>query len=349
MLRGCQLLSQGTWQHAQRAFGTQLAIKQKMVPPTSLFATELRKDKPPHAVQSDYQPTGPSMTQNSLPRIVQTQVESATSVCYQLRNASGELYYSPRRRVRPSPDKKTWKHPFDTRPSQVYRPEFTKFPKPTMWKYRGNADRGEKWFGIQAGWLLRVGAPRLKLHMRADGYVAVNDILRLADFEHLDLKAFKKFVEYDPPQRFQLSLEDETPDGSEKVLWVRAKRGHQLTGVDYATRRIHRSTQARMAVYRIESKQWNDIRRNGISIDETGLIVMSQSILVHKRDLGWESSVTHTFLYIYVDLELAMAEGIKFYRSRRDKILSQGNAKGIIPPKYFKKVLVAEVSKQKVA
>lgn len=48
---------------------------------------------------------------------------------------------------------------------------------------------------------------------------------------------------------------------------------------------------------------------------------------------------TNCQVYIYINLELALAEGIKFYRSANEVLLSPGNEKGIILPKYFLKVL----------
>lgn len=43
-------------------------------------------------------------------------------------------------------------------------------------------------------------------------------------------------------------------------------------------------------------------------------------------------------IYIYIDWNLAIAGGIKFFRSVNGVILSPGNELGIIEPKYFLKV-----------
>ena len=41
---------------------------------------------------------------------------------------------------------------------------------------------------------------------------------------------------------------------------------------------------------------------------------------------------------IYIDMKLALEEGIKFYRSENGVILTPGNKEGILEPKYFSKI-----------
>lgn len=41
---------------------------------------------------------------------------------------------------------------------------------------------------------------------------------------------------------------------------------------------------------------------------------------------------------IYIDMKLALQEGIKFYRSENGVILTPGNKEGILEPKYFSKI-----------
>ena len=44
-------------------------------------------------------------------------------------------------------------------------------------------------------------------------------------------------------------------------------------------------------------------------------------------------------LAIFIDVEKAMKDGIEFYRSENDVILSPGDENGFIKPKYFKRVV----------
>lgn len=47
-------------------------------------------------------------------------------------------------------------------------------------------------------------------------------------------------------------------------------------------------------------------------------------------------------VYIYLNVDLALKDGIKLYESSNGVILSPGNQKGLIESKYFLKVLDAK-------
>lgn len=44
-------------------------------------------------------------------------------------------------------------------------------------------------------------------------------------------------------------------------------------------------------------------------------------------------------IVIYINLQLALLDGLKFYKSTNGVVLSPGNENGTILPKYFLKVL----------
>lgn len=46
----------------------------------------------------------------------------------------------------------------------------------------------------------------------------------------------------------------------------------------------------------------------------------------------------NTEVFIYINLNLSMSEGLLFYRSANNVILSPGDENGFIKPKYFLKV-----------
>lgn len=43
-------------------------------------------------------------------------------------------------------------------------------------------------------------------------------------------------------------------------------------------------------------------------------------------------------VFIYIDLEKALTEGLKFYESENGVILTEGDEQGYLKPKYFLKV-----------
>lgn len=51
-------------------------------------------------------------------------------------------------------------------------------------------------------------------------------------------------------------------------------------------------------------------------------------------------------IFIYIDLAKALREGIKFFKSSNEVILSPGDENGVIDPKYFLKVINSKGGEQ---
>ncbi|KAK7103661.1 tRNA 2'-phosphotransferase 1-like [Littorina saxatilis] len=51
-------------------------------------------------------------------------------------------------------------------------------------------------------------------------------------------------------------------------------------------------------------------------------------------------------LMIYLDLEKALADGLKFFRSANNVILTEGNQDGAVPPDFFMKVINRKTGKE---
>ena len=47
-----------------------------------------------------------------------------------------------------------------------------------------------------------------------------------------------------------------------------------------------------------------------------------------------------TNVKIYINMGLAISDGIKFYRSANNVILTPGDSKGFLKPKYFSNIVV---------
>merc|ERR1711991_973667 len=77
------------------------------------------------------------------------------------------------------------------------------------------------------------------------------------------------------------------------------------------------------------------------TIEQAGLSRMKRQHIHMASGLPGEviSGMRNTAkVVIEIDVAAAMADGIEFFRSDNDVVLSPGNAEGIIPPKYFKSV-----------
>jgi 2'-phosphotransferase len=88
-----------------------------------------------------------------------------------------------------------------------------------------------------------------------------------------------------------------------------------------------------------------------LSIKHSGLNKMSRNHIHFCSGLpGDDSAVISGFrgssdVAIVIDARKAIADGIKFYRSENNVILSSGNSRGIIEIKYFEKVINLKTKK----
>jgi len=91
-------------------------------------------------------------------------------------------------------------------------------------------------------------------------------------------------------------------------------------------------------------KNWTKIKTEGLSRMNRLHIHFSPGELGDTQVIsGMRSSCE---LYIYIDSQKALRDGIPFYRSLNNVILSPGNSHGYIETKYFSKVI--EVSTKRV-
>lgn len=96
--------------------------------------------------------------------------------------------------------------------------------------------------------------------------------------------------------------------------------------------------------------------KNLDEIKQIGLCRMSRNHIHFTHDLPSKlnknvvsGAKTNAQVFIYIDLEKALADGIKFYKSSNGVILSPGNTEGILEPKYFQKILTNNVTKTQIS
>lgn len=83
-------------------------------------------------------------------------------------------------------------------------------------------------------------------------------------------------------------------------------------------------------------KYWINIKKEGISRMKRNHIHFSTGLPTDKSVIsGIRPSVE---VFFYINLKLALNEGLKFYRSLNNVVLSPGDENGFIRPKYFLKV-----------
>lgn len=83
-------------------------------------------------------------------------------------------------------------------------------------------------------------------------------------------------------------------------------------------------------------KNWSSIRKDGLSRIKRNHIHFSSGLPDDKSVI---SGIRHNAeVFIYINLKLAILDGLKFYKSVNNVILSPGDENGFIRPKYFLKV-----------
>ncbi|KAI9358067.1 phosphotransferase KptA/Tpt1 [Pilaira anomala] len=181
-------------------------------------------------------------------------------------------------------------------------------------------------------YVLRHGAVKEKLTISPSGYIAITDLLTRPKFKDVTLEDIRFVVDTNDKKRYELT----EIDGS---YFIRANQGHSLKTVeskdllkeikkdeDLSTPVIHGTT----------LKAWEIIQGQGLS-------TMTRNHIHFAVGLPDESHVVSGMrntsqVYIYIDIAKARADGIVFYRSNNNVILSNG-IHGIIEPKYFEKVV----------
>ncbi|KAJ3344208.1 hypothetical protein HDU91_000254 [Kappamyces sp. JEL0680] len=181
--------------------------------------------------------------------------------------------------------------------------------------------------------ILRHGAEKEGIAMRADGFVKVQDL-----FKAVDLAQLQEIVAADAKTRFTLR-QDEHSD-----WWICANQGHSIQ-VDWHTPgssqvavemdRIQDAAEIPVVVHGTNLAAWASIKNEGLSKMNRQHIHFAVGKLGED---GVKSGMRHnTAVFIYIDTALAMKDNIEFFRSANNVILSTGIA-GTIPPLYFARV-----------
>ncbi|CAN6566391.1 unnamed protein product [Malus baccata var. baccata] len=185
--------------------------------------------------------------------------------------------------------------------------------------------------------ILRHMAGELSLNMRSDGYVKVNDLLKLniKTFANIPLRShtideIKEAVRKDNKQRFGLLEEN-------GELLIRANQGHttKIVESERLLTPIISSEEVPVCVH-------GTYRRNLESILRSGLKSMKRLHVHFSRGLPTDGQVISGMrcdvnVLIYLDVKKALEEGMKFYISENKVILTEG-FDGVVPVKYFEKI-----------
>lgn len=185
--------------------------------------------------------------------------------------------------------------------------------------------------------ILRHMATELNLDMRSDGYVKVQDLLKLnlKTFANVPLKThtveeIKEAVRRDSKQRFSVLEEN-------GELMIRANQGHSVSKVETESllKPILSAEEVPVCVHGTYKKYLESIllsglkRMNRLHVHfSCGLPMEGEVISGMRRDVN---------VLIFLDVRKALEEGMKLYMSDNRVILTEG-FDGIVPAKYFQKI-----------
>ncbi|KAJ4775206.1 tRNA 2'-phosphotransferase 1 [Rhynchospora pubera] len=185
--------------------------------------------------------------------------------------------------------------------------------------------------------ILRHMASELNLNMRSDGYVRVDDLLKLniQTFAKIPLKSHtveevKEAVRRDNKQRFSLLEEN-------GQLFIRANQGHTIKAVEseHLLKPILSAEEVPVCVHGTYRRNLESILQSGLKRMErlhvhfsSGLPTDGEVISGMRRDIN---------ILIYLDVKKALEDGMKLYVSDNEVILTEG-FDGVVPVKYFAKI-----------
>ncbi|XP_057500621.1 uncharacterized protein LOC130784674 [Actinidia eriantha] len=185
--------------------------------------------------------------------------------------------------------------------------------------------------------ILRHMASELNLNMRSDGYVKVQDLLKLnmKTFANIPLRAhtvddIREAVRKDNKQRFSL-LEDNDE------LLIRANQGHTVATVktESLLKPVLSAEEIPVCVHGTYKKFLESILEQGLKRMERlhihfscGLPRGGEVISGMRRDVN---------VLIFLDVKKALEDGLKIYISDNKVILTEG-FDGVVPVNYFEKI-----------
>ena len=156
-----------------------------------------------------------------------------------------------------------------------------------------------------------------------DGYVLVSDLIKRVP--KLTINILKDIVKTDNKNRFDIKEINNN-------LYVRANQGHSSGNLN-DDKIFEKINEPIIGCYHgTYSDKVDIITKNGLSI------MKRKHIHIAESDDSISGKRASCNVKIYIDTEKAMNDGIKFYRSSNNVILTRGNSKGILESKYFIKI-----------
>ena len=184
-------------------------------------------------------------------------------------------------------------------------------------------------------WALRHGINTLGIAITPAGYVNLRELLSTPEFHNVTLELVERVVATDSKSRYLLMKEN-------GEVFIRANQGHSIKEVkdeDLLTP-LTDPTRYPTIIHGTNKSSWKLIKSRG-------LYRMNRNHIHFAIGLPGAGEVisgarVNCDVFIYIDIARALNEGLKFFVSQNNVVLSAG-INGFISPKYFSRVLVDRV------
>ncbi|KAF8652158.1 hypothetical protein AX16_004515 [Volvariella volvacea WC 439] len=181
-------------------------------------------------------------------------------------------------------------------------------------------------------WILRHGAKSEGLAIRQDGYVRVAELLAHRRFMEngTSFGRLQDIVKADAKQRYELAE-------VEGDWMIRARQGHSMKAIQLEMKPILSvdDIPTKIAVHGTNKDAWALIEKEGLSKMTRNHIHLAQGVAGDNVISGMRKS---SQILIFIDVQRAIDDGIKFFLSDNGVVLTEGNERGFLELKYFLRV-----------
>lgn len=183
-------------------------------------------------------------------------------------------------------------------------------------------------------WILRHGIQQLGLKIDDVGRIPLSILLEQKQIRDLgvDEHMVKQIVQTSDKQRFRL-------DEVDGVWMIGANQGHsEEIGKQIDTNKLMEKIRepVELCIHGTYKTNIESIKKNGLNKMTRTHIHMASGFPNDTHIISGARGSANVF--IIIDMEKALADGIEFYRSANDVILTEG-VNGILEPKYFKDII----------
>ena len=161
-----------------------------------------------------------------------------------------------------------------------------------------------------------------------EGFVKLSDIFNSEILPYsVPIDDIKYIVDTDNKNRFTLKE-------TKNCFYIRSNQGHSSGSLNDNKLLTLLDEPIDGCFHGTYHKNLNLIKNNGLSKMKRHHIHLAESETA-KSGRRFDTNVK-----IYINMSLAMSEGIKFYRSSNNVILTPGDSEGYLKPKYFSDIVV---------